>query len=934
MTDLNTIAEHWQQQWEESKIFEANPSGQKKFFINFPYPYINSYLHLGHAFSITRVDVMARYKRMQGFNVLFPQGWHCTGTPVWAAAQRVREREPKQLKILGSLGFSEGEIEKFSDVKHWIDVFVPAAQKDLQRLGASVDWRRSFITTDLNPHYDAFIRWQFRKLLEKGYVQKGKHPVVWCPKDLMPVGDHDRVEGEGETPQEYSLLKFKFADGFIIAATLRPETVFGQTNLWVNPDVTYVKASVDSQIWIISPAMIEKLRSQGHQVEMIKEIPGTELIGKYCTAPMIKKEIMILPADFVTADIGTGLVTSVPGDAPYDYVALRDLQQDTVQLKKYGISADEVKKIKPIPIITSKELGNLPAVKVVEEMKIKNQHDSKLDQATAIVYKAGFYGGVMNANCGRYAGMAVTAAKDAIKKELAQQDVLEKFYELSGNVVCRCLTKCIVRIVSDQWFLAYGNEQWKENTRTALSSMKLYPELVRAQFNHVIGWLNDWACTHHHGTGTKLPWDESWVIESLSDSTIYMAYYTIAHKIKDIVVSEITDEFFDYIFLGKGSLKQYESLRTEFEYWYPFDVRSSGKDLIQNHLSFCLFNHTAIFPQKYWPRSFSINGWLLVEGEKMSKSRGNFFTIRQVVDTYGADVVRAGLMLGGEGLNDPNFDMNTAKSLTEKLEGWLDFVRAHSTSAAQNEMTLYDRILLSAVHRLLKDGSAAMEQMLFRTAFDLLFFQMQRAIKEYVRRGNLNPAVLTEVIAIQTKVLAPFCPFTAEEAWHQNGHADFVSVAGWPLFDERKIDVAAEAQVALNEEVGRDIIEVLRLAKIARPKKITIIIASAWMYDFVQKLKDALLVTRNQGEITKQIMQGDFKKYGNQIMKLLPRLLKDESKIPQVVLSSEIEFKSISLEQQRLEKEFGCVIEILPAEKSQHPKAAQALPAKPAIVVK
>jgi len=171
MEDINFkhIEKKWQEKWEKNKVFEANPDlNKKKYYVNFPYPYINAYLHLGHAFSSTRVDVNARFKRMQGFNVLFPQSWHCTGSPVFAAAQRIKEGEKKQIDILKLMGFSDNEIKNFSEVKHWIDVFVPAAQKDLIRFGAGVDWRRSFITTDLNPHYDKFIKWQFRILKEKG----------------------------------------------------------------------------------------------------------------------------------------------------------------------------------------------------------------------------------------------------------------------------------------------------------------------------------------------------------------------------------------------------------------------------------------------------------------------------------------------------------------------------------------------------------------------------------------------------------------------------------------------------------------------------------------------------------------------------------------------------------------------------------------------
>src|SRR5438046_2002030 len=108
---------------------------------------------------------------------------------------------------------------------------------------AAVDWTRSFITPPLNPPYDAFVRWQFHHLKDGDFVKIDKHPVIWCPKDQAPIGDHDRIEGEGEVPMEYTLLKFPLADGrFLVAATIRPETVSGQTNPWADPKAPYVVA--------------------------------------------------------------------------------------------------------------------------------------------------------------------------------------------------------------------------------------------------------------------------------------------------------------------------------------------------------------------------------------------------------------------------------------------------------------------------------------------------------------------------------------------------------------------------------------------------------------------------------------------------------------------------------------------------------------------
>ena len=860
--DFREIEKKWQKRWKDEKAFEANPSKAQKIFVNFPYPYINGYLHLGHAFSVTRVDVYARYKRMQGFNVLFPQGWHCTGTPVWAAAQRVRENEKKQIEIIKSLGFSDSEVSKFGDVKHWIDTFVPAAQEDLSRLGASVDWRRSFITTSLNPRYDSFIRWQFNKLRELGYIAKGKKPVVWCTKDDMPVGDHDRAEGEGETPQEFSLLKFKFGEYFIVAATLRPETVYGQTNLWVNPEAKYVKININNEKWIVSERCVEKLSLQDYKVSIIGLIDANELIGKKVVAPGINREIIILPARFVDPSLGTGIVTSVPSDAPYDYIALRDIKNN----KDYNLTNEllkEIKSIEVIPIISTEKYGDKAAVSIVEKYKILNQDDSRLDELTQEVYKEGFHLGVMLNNCGKYSGMRVIEAKEKIKEELRKQGLLSPFYELSSKVVCRCLTPCVVKIVDDQWFLTYSNPDWKQKVQKALEGMKLYPEIVRTQFKYVIGWLNDWACTHHHGTGTKLPWDDKWVIESLSDSTLYMAFYTIAHLLKDMETKDVNDELFDYVFLGKGKgNSKLEPLRKEFEYWYPFDIRSSGKDLVQNHLSFSLFNHVAIFPEKYWPKGFSVNGWLLVNGEKMSKSKGNFFTIRQILEKYPSDAARASLMVGGEGLDDPNFSFENTASISEKLEQFYNFVKENYKVSEEHELTLSDKIFVSGMNKYIKEGSEAMYLLLFRSAFDKLFFQNQRIFRNYTRRGKINQSVVNEYIENQIRVLSPFCPHISEELWEYIGKKKMVALSDWPNADSSMINEEYEKMEKSVENTLSDMSNLTKLMKEKQDKEV----GKIYLYVIPNEIViyDSNNLSERSGKEVKVFAVNDPKKYDPQ----------------------------------------------------------------------
>src|SRR5204862_423161 len=279
------------------------------------------------------------------------------------AAKRVAEKEPNQWDILRKMGIPDREIPKFADPMHWIEVFPAATIEDLKGLGAAVDWTRSFITTPLNPPYDAFVRWQFHHLKDGDFVKIDKHPVIWCPKDQAPIGDHDRIEGEGEVPMEYTLLKFPLADGrFLVAATIRPETVYGQTNLWVDPKAPYVVAMVGEERWILNELAAKKLSEQGRTVVVESTLRGVDLIGKDAVAPAINRAIPVLPGSFIGQGRGTGLVTSVPSDAPDDFVALRDLQQDEGTLPRYHLDSERIRAIKPVPIIRTQGWGPLPGV--------------------------------------------------------------------------------------------------------------------------------------------------------------------------------------------------------------------------------------------------------------------------------------------------------------------------------------------------------------------------------------------------------------------------------------------------------------------------------------------------------------------------------------------------------------------------------------------
>ncbi|MCK4475062.1 class I tRNA ligase family protein, partial [Candidatus Bathyarchaeota archaeon] len=377
-----------------------------------------------------------------------------------------------------------------------------------------VDWRREFNTIMLT--YQKFIEWQYGKLRAKGYVVKGTHPVVWCPKCKSPTGDHDRQEGEGVTPEEYTLIKFRLdEETYLPAATFRPETIYGMTNIWIHPEATYVEAQVDNEKWVISEKAAEKLKEQGREVDVKRKLKGRELVGKTFENPVNKNRLPILPGWFVDPTQATGVVYSVPAHAPYDWLGLKDLQEKPEVLREFGVDPETVKGIKPISMIKVEEFGEYPAVEVVERLGVKDQHDPKAEEATKLLYKKEFHGGVLKENCMEYSGRTVREVKETLIEDFRKRGIAASMYDLPQRVICRCLTPCIVKILQDQWFLTYSDPAWKEKVKKALSGMKIYPKTATQWFLAVIDWLKEWACARRTGLGTPMSWSPGWIVETL-----------------------------------------------------------------------------------------------------------------------------------------------------------------------------------------------------------------------------------------------------------------------------------------------------------------------------------------------------------------------------------------------------------------------------------
>ncbi|KAJ3168358.1 cytosolic leucyl tRNA synthetase [Geranomyces variabilis] len=910
--------EKWaQQKWEDERIFEVDAPAPgepspPKFMGTFPFPYMNGLLHLGHSFSLTKLEFACGYERLQGKRVLFPFGFHVTGMPIKACADKLKKEiemfgedfsgyvaandepadaAPKeesvdptkivkkhgkaaakktgltyQFQIMRSMGIPNEEIKLFADAKHWLYYFPPGTREDLKDFGLSVDWRRSFFTTDVNPYFDSFVRWQFNTLHKRAdpKVKYGERYTIYSPLDGQPCMDHDRASGEGVGVQEYTGIKLQVLMNeltvtgverdlvkgvpvgqalttpefqkalagrnlYLVAGTLRPETMYGQTNCFVGVDIVYgIYAVNDKEAWVCTPRSarnmaFQKLFGEPGTMKKLGEVKGIDLVGVPLNAPLSKYErVYTLPMEGVLANKGTGVVTSVPSDSPDDYITLQDLK------KKAAYYNVQPKWVEPFAdsfpsIIRTPNYGDRAAEAAVKKFKINSQKDKlQLTEAKAEVYKEGFYQGTMI--IGNHAGKTVQEAKPLIRDELIAQGLAFPYCEPEGMVMSRSGDECVVTL-APQWYIDYGEEGWKKLATLCLADMETYSPETRHQFERTLDWLNQWACSRSFGLGTRLPWDPKYLIESLSDSTIYMAYYTVAHMLQggvldgskrgsgNIGAEQMTDEVWNYVLLN-GPMPEttsipketLEKMRREFEYFYPLDVRVSGKDLVQNHLTFFIYNHTAIFPQSKWPKGVRVNGHLLLNGEKMSKSTGNFMTIKDALKVFGADATRFALADAGDGVEDANFLEKTADDAILKLYTEREWIEENLAAIKEGGKKLLrtgaytwnDRVFAAELDKLVADTDAAYKLTWYREALKLAFYEMTTARSEYRKattgatgagssavQGDsyegMHVELVLRYIELQTLMMSPITPHWSEYIWSQLLHKpESIKKALWP----------------------------------------------------------------------------------------------------------------------------------------------------------
>ncbi|KAF9238326.1 hypothetical protein BU15DRAFT_88395 [Melanogaster broomeanus] len=824
-----------------------------KWFGNFPYPYMNGSLHLGHAFTISKVEFSAGYQRMLGKRVLFPHGLHATGLPIKAASDKIiremdmfgenferydpepEDEKPKstpsakvgkatkgklaakstgltyQFQIMESIGVPREDVKKFADPYYWLSYFPPICKDDNNAMGNRIDWRRSFLTTDLNPYYDSFVRWQMNKLHGLGKVKFGERYTIYSPKDGQPCMDHDRSDGEGVGPQEYVAVKMEVVEWspaakaavegkvggrkvFLVPATLRPETMYGQTNCFVGPTLKYgVFAINDSEAYLVSGRAARNMSFQGlspsrGEVVQLLEIDGTSIVGTKVKAPLgVIPEVYVLPMDSVKASKGTGVVTSVPSDSPDDYTTTQELRKKAEYYKVDPKWLD----FEPIPVLTTAKYGNLTALEVCKQLKVQSPKDAiALAEAKEITYKEGFYGGTMIV--GDFSGESVQDAKPKVRAQLIGMGLAVPYAEPENMVVSRSGDECVVALM-DQWYMDFGEPVWRAQTEKLLARLDTWTVETRNLFESTLAWLNQWACARTYGLGSKMPWDPEFMVESLSDSTIYMAYYTVAHLLQGGDITGHTVAW-EYLFCNGPwpnpepfPKEKADAMKHEYNYFYPFDMRSSGKDLVQNHLTFSLYNHVAIFPEDKWPLGIRTNGHLMINGQKMSKSKGNSLTLREGIQKFGADATRLTLADAGDGVEDANFDEKAANANILRLHtllGWCEDMLKDESKLRQGPKTYHDRVFEEEIIDHINMTKTHYDSTAFKGALKYGFYEFQN-IRDWYREVTADDGMHVDLIEYWIRASAllvtPFAPHSADHIWTEFlKESKSIQLARWP----------------------------------------------------------------------------------------------------------------------------------------------------------
>ena len=330
-------------------------------------------------------------------------------------------------------------------------------------------------------------------------------------------------------------------------------------------------------------------------------------------------------------------------------------------------------------------------------------------------------------------------------------------------------------------------------------------------------------------------------------------------------------------------LLQSKQIREEFKYYYPLDSRHSGRDLVPNHLSFFIFNHSIIFPKSLWPKQIVVNGSVLMDGKKMSKSMGNIIPLRSTIKQFNADSIRVAMLVLGELLQDVDFSFSTLKGIYSRLNEFYEFGKDLATKQKTainpkiseqelprhfSELNAEDKWLLNRVSSTIKDITNSFDEMRIRDALNTVLYLMDKDYEWYRKRKDAKSAdslfkndtglfVISYFFKTRIKMLAPFCPFLAEELWELLGpKRGSIFQDSWPILESEFVNPGTDEYEQEISNILVDLHKILKVTKNTELKNIYIYLSSSdkkFLYDKVLNLV-ANSKTKNFGLVMKSLL--------------------------------------------------------------------------------
>ena len=746
--DHKQVEKKWQDIWDEKQCFHAeNDSDKEKFYalVEFPYP-SGQGLHVGHPRSYTALDIVARKKRMQGYNVLYPMGWDAFGLPTenFAIKNHVHPAE-----------VTKKNIARF--------------KSQLKSLGLSFDWSREINTTD--PSYYKWTQWIFLQLFKKGLAYKKEMSVNWCTSCKCVLANEEVVNGVCErcgsevvhkTKSQWMLAITKYAQRLIddlddvdyiervkiqqrnwigrstgaevdfkttegdtlTVYTTRPDTLFGATYMVISPEHPMIEQWADklNNIEDVRAYREEAARkSDFERTELNKDKTGVKLDGVAAINPVNGKQIPIFVSDYVLMGYGTGAIMAVPAHDDRDWEFAKKFGCEIIEVVSGG---EDVQKA---AFIAKDETGILVNSDFLNGKTVK-------DAIPAMIEWLGEKG--------------IGHAK--VQYKLRDWVFSRQRYWGEPIPIVKC-DKCgYVALPEDQLPLELPNVTSYEPTDNGESPLA-----------HMTDWVNT-TCPCCGGPAKR----ETDTMPQWAGSSWYFLRYMDPHNDKALASPEA------------------------LKYWSPVDWYNGGMEHTTLHLLYSRFWHKFLYdigvvPTKEPYAKRTSHGMILGEnGEKMSKSRGNVVNPDEIVDTYGADTMRLYEMFIGDFEKAAPWSPKSIKGCRRFLERvWAlaDKVQDGDTYSEQHEVLM---------NRTIKKVGEDADNLKANTAIAALMTMLN----EFYDKG-VNKAEYKTFLAL----LNPFAPHITEELWQQLGETGLLSVAPWPTYDEAKtVESTVELAVQVN----------------------------------------------------------------------------------------------------------------------------------------